>query len=63
MRFSQEFIETVKNSNDIVDLASNYITLKKKGRTYFGLCPFHREKTPSFAISSDKQIYHCFRMQ
>ena len=60
MRFSQEFIENVKNANDIVDVANNYISLKRKGRTYFGLCPFHREKTPSFAVSQDKQIYHCF---
>lgn len=60
MRFSQEFIEEVKNANDIIDVASLYINLKKKGRTYFGICPFHREKTPSFGINQDKQIYHCF---
>ncbi len=60
MNFSQEFIENVKNANDIIDVANSYISLKKKGNSYFGLCPFHREKTPSFAISQDKQIYHCF---
>ncbi len=58
--YSQEFIEEVKNANDIVDVVSQYVTLKRQGTTYFGTCPFHREKTPSFAVASDKQIYHCF---
>lgn len=60
MRYTEELIEEIKKKNDIVDVISKYITLKRKGRTYFGLCPFHGEKTPSFAVSQDKQIFHCF---
>ncbi len=59
-RLSEEIIDDVRNRFDIVDIISRYMELKKKGRTYFGLCPFHSEKTPSFAVSPDKQIYHCF---
>lgn len=59
-RISEEDIEHVRNSYDIVDVISKYVDLKKKGRTHFGRCPFHSEKTPSFAVSPDKQIYHCF---
>ena len=58
--YSEEFVEEVKAANDIVDVVSKYVTLKRKGTTYFGPCPFHREKTPSFAVTPDKQIYHCF---
>ena len=59
-RYSDELIDEVKNSNDIVDVISQYIALKRSGRNYFGLCPFHNEKSPSFSVSPDKQIFHCF---
>jgi len=58
--YSEEMIQEVINSNDIVDVVSEYVQLKRAGRNYTGLCPFHREKTPSFVVSPDKQIYHCF---
>ena len=58
--YSDEIIEEVKAANDIVDVVSQYVTLKRQGNTFFGLCPFHREKTSSFAVAADKQIYHCF---
>ena len=58
--YSEEIIDEVKSANDIVDVVSQYVTLKRQGTTYFGPCPFHREKTPSFAVTPDKQIYHCF---
>lgn len=60
MRISEEKINEILNTADIVDLISGYIHLKKRGRNYIGLCPFHQEKTPSFTVSSDKQIFHCF---
>ena len=60
MFFSEEYINEVKEKNDIVDVISIYTTLKKNGNNYTGLCPFHSEKTPSFSVSSDKQMYHCF---
>lgn len=59
-RIPDELIEQVRTSNDIVDVVSEYVSLKKQGRNYFGLCPFHGEKSPSFSVSPDKQIYHCF---
>jgi len=59
-RYSDEVIEEVKSSNDIVDVISQYVTLKRSGRNFFGLCPFHKEKSPSFSVSPDKQIFHCF---
>ncbi len=58
--YSQGFIENVRESNDIVDLINTYVRLQQKGGSYVGLCPFHNEKTPSFSVSSDKQLYHCF---
>ena len=58
--YSDEIIEEVKSANDIVDVISSYVNLKRKGNGYFGLCPFHKEKTGSFAVSADKQIFHCF---
>lgn len=58
--YSQDLIDQVRGANDIVDIISEYVPLKKKGANYFGLCPFHAEKTPSFSVNQQKQIYHCF---
>ena len=58
--YSEELIEEVRSRNDIVDVISGYVRLQKKGSTYFGLCPFHNEKTPSFSVSPGKQMYYCF---
>jgi DNA primase len=58
--FPQRFLDEVASRSDIVDVVSSYVTLTKKGGNYFGLCPFHNEKTGSFSVSADKQIYHCF---
>lgn len=58
--FSDEIIEEVRSRNDIVDVISQYVRLTKKGSTYFGLCPFHNEKTGSFSVSPNKQMYYCF---
>lgn len=58
--FSDEIIEEVRSRNDIVDVISQYVRLQKKGSTYFGLCPFHNEKTGSFSVSPNKQMYYCF---
>ena len=60
VRYSDELIDEIRTSNDIVDIISQYVTLKRSGRNYFGLCPFHKEKSPSFSVSPDKQIFHCF---
>ena len=60
VRYSNEIIDEIINSNDIVDVISQYVVLKRSGRNFFGLCPFHKEKTPSFSVSPDKQIFHCF---
>ena len=60
VRYSEELIDEIRNSNDIVDIISQYAILKRSGRNFFGLCPFHKEKTPSFSVSPDKQIFHCF---
>ncbi len=59
-RYSDEIIEEVRQNSDIVDIVSQYVQLKRSGRNYFGLCPFHNEKSPSFSVSPDKQIFHCF---
>ena len=60
MFYSDDLIEEVRSRNDIVDVISGYVSLKKKGSSYFGLCPFHNEKSPSFSVSRDKQMYYCF---
>ncbi|WP_299087831.1 DNA primase [uncultured Metabacillus sp.] len=59
-RIPEELIEKIQRTSDIVDVISEYVQLKKQGRNYFGLCPFHGEKSPSFSVSADKQIFHCF---
>lgn len=60
MYYPDEVVEEVRSRNDIVDVISSYIKLQKKGSSYFGLCPFHNEKSPSFSVSRDKQMYYCF---
>ncbi|MRX71294.1 DNA primase [Bacillus lacus] len=59
-RIPDETIESIQSSVDIVEVINEYVQLKKQGRNYFGLCPFHGESTPSFSVSPEKQIYHCF---
>jgi DNA primase len=56
----EEIIEQIRGANDIVDVVGEYVQLKKQGRNYFGLCPFHGEKSPSFSVTQEKQIFHCF---
>ena len=60
MRYSEDILNEVKENNDIVEVISQYVHLKRSGRNYFGICPFHNEKSPSFSVSPDKQIFHCF---
>lgn len=60
MRYSDELLDEIKSKNDIIDIVSQYVVLKRAGRNYMGLCPFHKEKSPSFCVSPDKQIFHCF---
>ena len=60
MRYSDDIIEEVRMKNDIVDVVSQYVRLTRRGSTYFGLCPFHNEKTPSFSVTPGKQMYYCF---
>ena len=60
MYYPEELIEEVRQKNDIVDVLSGYVKLQKKGSSYFGLCPFHNEKSPSFSVSRQKQMYYCF---
>lgn len=60
MRYSEDAIEEVRMKNDVVDIISGYVKLQKKGSNYFGLCPFHNEKSPSFSVSPAKQMYYCF---
>ena len=60
MRYTDDIIEEVRTRNDIVDVISGYVKLTKRGSSYFGLCPFHNEKTPSFSVTPGKQMYYCF---
>lgn len=60
MFYSEDIIEQVRTENDIVDVIGDYVKLQKKGSSYFGLCPFHNEKSPSFSVSPHKQMYYCF---
>ncbi len=60
MRYPDEIIEEIRSANDIVDVISSYVKLEKRGSSWFGLCPFHSEKTPSFSVSRSKQMYYCF---
>lgn len=60
MRIPEKQIDEIRNASDIVDIISGFIQLKKRGKNFIGLCPFHQEKTPSFTVSEEKQIYHCF---
>ena len=57
---AEDKLNEIRQAVDIVDIISDYVQLKKQGRNYFGLCPFHGENTPSFSVSPDKQIFHCF---
>ncbi|MBP3505160.1 MAG: DNA primase [Lachnospiraceae bacterium] len=60
MYYSEDLVEEIRSRNDIVDIINSYVSLKKKGNTYTACCPFHNEKTPSFHVSREKQLYHCF---
>ena len=60
MAIDERFLDELNARCDIVDIVSRYVSLKKKGSNYFGLCPFHNEKTPSFSVAPDKQIFYCF---
>lgn len=60
MYYPDELVEEVRMKNDIVDVVSGYVRIQKKGSSYFGLCPFHNEKSPSFSVSPNKQMYYCF---
>ena len=59
-RISEQLIEQIRSTADIIEVVSGYVQLKKRGRNYFGLCPFHDEKTASFSVNSERQIYKCF---
>ena len=60
MKIPQETIDQIRAASDVVDVISRYVRLKKRGKDYLGLCPFHSEKTPSFSVSPSKQLFYCF---
>lgn len=60
MYYEEDIVEQVRQSNDIVDVISSYVNLKRSGSNYMGLCPFHNEKSASFSVSPGKQMYYCF---
>lgn len=60
VKYPDELIEEIRINNDILDVVGEYVKLEKKGKSYFGLCPFHKEKTPSFSVDNTKQMYYCF---
>ena len=60
MKIPQEKIDEIRAASDVVDVISTYVRLKKRGKDYLGLCPFHQEKTPSFSVSPQKQLFYCF---
>ncbi len=60
MYYKEEILEEIREKNDIVDVISSYIRIQKKGNSHLGLCPFHNEKTPSFSVSAQRQVYTCF---
>ena len=59
-RYSDELLDEIKSKNDILDIVSQYVVLKRTGRNYMGLCPFHSEKSPSFNVRPDNQFFYCF---
>ena len=59
-RIPEETINKIRLETNIVDVVSQYVQLKKRGKNYFGFCPFHDERTPSFSVTDEKQIFHCF---
>ena len=59
-RISEQTIEKVRSNSDIVEVIQSYVQIKQRGRNFFGICPFHNEKTPSFSVNPDKQIFKCF---
>ncbi len=60
MYYPEDVVEQVRLANDIVDVIGSFVTLKKRGSNYVGLCPFHNEKTPSFTVQRSSQLYYCF---
>src|SRR5699024_10918329 len=59
-RIPEEIVDRIRQANDIVDVIGEFVQLQRQGRNFFGLCPFHDEKTPSFSVTPDKQIFYCF---